>query len=464
MHATLRWTLEVGIVLVIASGCAVAHEPEEEYDERRLRVVMDRPASGEATFIGFYDPELDQLCAPRLTEDGVLRCVPDSPLGGADVSYADPSCTEPVDTIVRGCWLRYLVETAYPDACGAPSYARVFEVGEEVETTIYHRSRTGECRPGGFRTARRLTPISPRWMVRGELELRSGPNRLVADTIAWADGTRGPARIRDTARGEPCTIEYPRNGDGPAVCAPPSTAYERGFGSECAERWAVALRDGCPPSSGEVVVRAERESLSVGVVGDVVPAAERDAAPGCLLGYEGQVVYSIDPAPEGLLPSLRLEHRGEGRLQRRMWVDEDGGEWTALGYYDSELGVDCRVRSWTHERCVPTSITQLHYDDNRLFADEGCTEPAARVAGGAALVTEYVWHGSCAHVSGTISSSTGAEPARFYRYGEPLTGPLYERDETTGACSPRHFGDDASLFRLEPVDLETLAEVHRVRE
>ena len=463
MHTALRWTLEAAIVLVIASGCAVAHETEEEYDERRLRVVMDRPVSGEATFIGFYDPELDDRCAPRLTEDGVLRCVPDNPLGHLSRNYGDPTCTEQVDVGVRPCPTRYVVETAFPDACGAPSYARVFEVGEEVETTIYQRSATGECRPVTYETARRLTLISPRRMVRGELELGSGPNRLVADTIAWADGTRGPAQIRDTARGEACTIAYAWNGEGPAVCSPPSTAWERSFGSECAERWAQAARHRCPPSSGDPVVRTECESVSVGVVGAEVPAAERDTAPGCSLGYDGQAVYSVHPAPEGLLPSLRIELRGEGRLQRRVWVDEDGGEWIALGYHDSELGIDCLGRSWAHGRCVPMSMG-VNFDGDRFFADERCTEPATVRTDGSCIVNEYAWHGSCAHIQSTTSPSTGAEPPRLYRVGEPLTGPLYERDETTGACGPHHFGDDVFLFRLEPVDLETLAEVHRVRE
>lgn len=121
-----------GALLAVASGCTAAHEPEAEYDERRLRVVMDRPESGEPTFVGFYDPVLDVLCEPRETEDGVLRCVP-SVMGGAP-NYADPHCTEPIDTIVDPYRFRYLVETVWRDACPASSYVRVFEISEEPES------------------------------------------------------------------------------------------------------------------------------------------------------------------------------------------------------------------------------------------------------------------------------------------------------------------------------------------
>lgn len=363
--------------------------------------------------------------------------------------------------------MRYVVESVFPDACGVSSYLRVYEVSEEIESfpNIYQRSsRTGECYSIGADTARRVTPIPPRRLVRGELEPGSGPNRLVADTVAWADGTRGPAQIRDSVRGQPCTIRHAGGGQGPAVCSPPSNAW-RGWGPACDEPWARAVRDGCPLSTEDFAVSTECDSVTVSTIGDVVPEAELDAAPECTLGYVGEVVYSLNPAPEDLLAWLRLDLRGEGRLQRRVWVDEDGGEWPTLpDYYDSELGVDCVVRSWTHERCLP-SPTVTQYDGDRLFADDRCTEPAAYVSDLGCRVIEYVWRGSCADAYGTIGPDyTSPEPIGLYRLGEPLTGPLYERDEATGACQPRAFDEGAALFRLVPADLDDLAVVHRAME
>ncbi len=472
MDAALRWTIEVAVALLIASGCAAAHEAEEHYDERRLRVVMDRPESGEPTFVGFFDPEFSQFCAPMVTEDGLLRCVPDSPVGRLYADYADPGCTEPIDTGLGLCQMRYVVEEVHPDACGASSYVRVFEESEEAEwfDSKYQRSsRTGECYSIGPGTARRLTLVPPRRMVWGEMEPGSGPNRLVADTIAWADGTRGPAQIRDSDRREPCTIRGALNGRGPAVCSPRARAYEGSFGRECDERWARAIPDGCALTSDDFVVSTECESVSVAMVGDVVSEAERDAAPGCSLSYEGQVVYSLSPAPDDLLPWLRLELRGEGRLRRRVWVDEDGGEWMASGYgdyYDSELDVDCLSLSWTEERCLPPASVQR--DEERLFADERCTEPAAVVTSADALSCrdpEYVWRGRCADAVGTIGPfSTSSEPAGLYRFGEPVAGAPYKRDETTGECRIRAFNGDVSVFRLVPTDLDALAVVPRALE
>lgn len=152
-----------------------------------------------------------------------------------------------------------------------------------------------------------------------------------------------------------------------------------------------------------------------------------------------------------------------------MWVDEDGGEWPAYGYYDSELGVDCDARSWTEERCLPPSSVQ--WDDDHWFADERCTEPAARVTPSAWRcrvsddVPVLVWRVSCAHAVGTIgSASDRAQPPGLYRLGEPLAGPLYELDETTGACVPRYSAEGVTLFRLEPADLDALAVVYRALE
>src|SRR5690606_31909490 len=87
--------------------------------------------------------------------------------------------------------------------------------------TYYRSSDTGACEPhtfGGYRTGRRLTPIPPRRMVRGMLEPGSGPGRLVRDDVAWADGTRGFAQLRDTERGDTCTMRSPNDPMGPAVC------------------------------------------------------------------------------------------------------------------------------------------------------------------------------------------------------------------------------------------------------
>jgi hypothetical protein len=465
--------VEAILVFLTISGCAVAHEGEEIYETRRLRIVMDRPESGEPTFVGFFDPEFDAMCLPRVTEDGALRCVPGArPINQLPGVYADPACTEPVDTGGRICQTRHVFEEVYADACGASTHLRVFEVSEEVESfaVLYQRSaRTGECYAIGGRTARRVMPIPPRRMVRGDLELGSSPHRLVEDVVVWADGTRGPARIRDTLRGEECAIEAARSGGGPAVCAPRRRAYEGHFGPECTERWARSAHDACSLSVGDLFVSTDCDSVVVGTVGERV--LDPRAFPECSLSYAEQVVYSTGPAPDGLLPWLRLEHRGEGRLQRRVWVDDDGrewaNEWAAPEYHDSELGVDCSTASWSQERCLPTWKT-LQFDADRLFADESCVEPAVGLLPPSPAVchlSQYVWRGRCRDARGMIGPfATGAEPPALYRLGEPLAGPLYERDETTGACRPRHFLEDSVLVRLEPVDVDAFAVVHRVME
>lgn len=465
--------ITAGVVLGMAAGCSAAHEPEEHYDGRRLRVVMDRPESGEPTFAGFFDPDLDVLCEPRVTEDGVLRCVPslrNTPTENR--RYVNSDCTESIDTTPPEPHLfRYFVETAHRELCPTSSYVRVFEISEEMETfpATYHRSAvTGACERSVVipdpTTGRRLTPIPPRRMVRGTLEPGSGPDRLVRDDVAWADGTRGFAQIRDTERGEPCTIRAAsRNPMSRAVCVPTPRAYALTGRSDCRERWMAAINRECTLSPDDVIVSFDCDSVSVERVGDVVPEADRVTTPGCHLRYENQTVYSSSPAPHGLVPSLRPELRGEGRLRRRVWIDEDGGEWSdTRRYYDSELGVDCQTASWTAERCLPSpSLTQQ--GDDRTFADERCTEPAARQYETGCRPDEYVWRESCQRASGTICPPASGPP-ELYRWGEPLDGPVYARDEATGACMPLPPRDGAHAFRLERADLDELALVRRVLE
>lgn len=294
------------------------------------------------------------------------------------------------------------------------------------------------------------------------LEPGSGPGRLVRDDVAWADGTRGFAQLRDTERGDTCTMRSPNDPMGPAVCVPTPRAYALG-GSDCTGRWARAWPGGCALSSDDVVVSTDCDSISVERVDDVVLDNERVTRSGCSLRRADETVYSLVPAPDGLLPRLQTELRGEGRLRRKVWVDEDGGEWPASrSYYDAELGVGCTTASWTHEWCLPRG-TSIQWGDDRVFADERCTEPAGRQSTIACHPTEYVWREACARASGT-RCPPASDPPDFYRRGEPLDGPLYVRDEATGACTPRPLEEGAHAFRLERADLDELARVRRVLE
>lgn len=162
------------------------------------------------------------------------------------------------------------------------------------------------------------------------LEPGSGPGRLVRDDVAWADGTRGFAQLRDTERGDTCTMRSPNDPMGPAVCVPTPRAYALG-GSDCTGRWARAWPGGCALSSDDVVVSTDCDSISVERVDDVVLDNERVTRSGCSLRRADETVYSLVPAPDACSHGCKRSFAAKGACGGRCGSTKTAASGRRLG-------------------------------------------------------------------------------------------------------------------------------------
>ena len=449
------------IALCFLAGCAKAHDAEERYDTRRLEMVIDRPESGEETFVGFFDPEFDTYCRPGVTDDGQIRCVPWTV---SDVNnYSDPECSQMVH-VPQGetCPPRFASASISDGTCGWSDGhypARVYEIASDefLALTYQRSSRTGDCYPvpGGPQRVRRATPLPPERFVSGRIVVETSTGALARETVQWADGTSGPHGVRDVWRDSSCQFRLSGPGAERTACLSPRALQPGLHGADCMQAWAIDRQPECgPPEVGWGDATRDCGEPTVYVVGTLVEDPDARSAPECPTYADASPVYQLEPAPAGFVPWLSSELRGTGRLRRRVWVDDAGMEWPDIvRYQDAELGEACRPTVASDQRCLPGYLS-IRSRDQQLFDDPACSQPAIRLRPYACSV-DFVVDSAC---DGAASRYTA-----IYRLAESVEGPIFRRDAVTSECVVFESLPDDRLFRLEPDVLGRFARVTRTR-
>lgn len=448
---------------LVLGGCYASSTLEDGASGTRLRRIVLRPQDGEPSFAGWYDRELEADCAFERTEDGRIRCLPRARLV---FHYEDPGCSAPVVEVSDDdCeeW-RFGREDVFPRGCGEiPGFRHTFEIDEAVVSIDRVYERHGEecvASERSFPRARRMTRVDPTRFVAGEsvpAEDTGAP--LLRDRLVTEDGATGLGALRDRARDAACGLPYPFELERQPCL--PTSARTRTGGASCDQQWAEWPAD-CAPPSLAYAYQPDGCGLPtearVFAVGDAVAVDDRELGAACDgYPYDG-AVYRTRPADDEV-PWLTRAWRGEGRLQRAIFVNDAGDEvlTSALRYRDRELGVVCTVTYTTEGiRCLPdlgqaNSVGRAPRVGTH-FADEACVEPAAAVRTG--CLTEFVVSRAPADVC------SGSTIDGVYRVGAPLER-VYHRDES-GACVLDESGVVAHA--LTPVPLSTLALVERTIE
>lgn len=433
----------------LLSGCYASHGLEEPLDGPRLvpvRFVTDEGASIAPTL---HDRELGVDCRFARTPEG-WRCVPVevSPLVHADAGCGSPAA--PLHATLEGeeCLPRPFV-TEPPSGCEPVRFYR---------PTAGRRTLAGSFRrvPGGCVPNERVSldaleveevPFA-RFAPATLGEVEDAPGRYARRALV-GDDVRVSGPVFDRVRETECGLA----GSGPARCVPPDALRVVRTGPSCGD--AVAVPGECeraPPTVG-LALGLESDFLCDRRTVSLFRAEAAAPAPGEICDvWRGPLpdrAWSIAPDP-GVLPALRLEPVGDGRLRPLVWRGDDGTELSAdeMGFWDAELGVRCAPRRFADgvDRCAPSRLPrESHHRSSppRRFADPSCEVMAAPRLGG-----------ECAAFVVLVDDDCEARPIEYLRVGEPVERVFERRGDACVEASAveRH-------WRLEPVELAGLRRV-----
>lgn len=346
----------------------------------RLRAIWEG-APGARRWLGWFDVELQEVCAFQLAKDGLLRCLP---LASA-VGFADAECLTPTLPSETGCEVPpFAVErggachdeiTAYATNRGAllgPFYGQSGDSCLAVSAPL-----------GSEVHSLRKVPLST-FIAALEIEGQSD-DQLAISYLEGEDGSLQPSRIFDVQGNYPC--EPGASGPYADRCAPAHTALARAdlhayADPEC--QTLVAIDPSCRPHSLQAVREVTYDDCSEVVVeykqlGDPLEAhAEMPAGGAQVCGVTSAPfpAYAIGAviAPSEL-PQLEIVDHGGGRLKARYFATAAGEMLAFKAFYDSELDLECQsARTALGRRCLPASAPES------LYADPECTTMLVRVA------------------------------------------------------------------------------------
>jgi hypothetical protein len=128
--------------------CAMEQAPTLQVGTGRLRASY--PSVGGAPLfrpsglsIVLHDTALGVDCAARVTDDGVLRCVPHAASAG-NIGFKDPQCTQRVAEIAPGSDAAYALE--HDENASLAFDRHVYQVlGLTTSSAVYEHTQTGAC-------------------------------------------------------------------------------------------------------------------------------------------------------------------------------------------------------------------------------------------------------------------------------------------------------------------------------
>lgn len=465
-------TLRLAAIFVasglVVTGCYASSVLDEASSGSRLRARHWVPASGERSFAGWFDTELDHDCHFVWLEGGGHRCLPIFAARPGPTYYADAACTEPVVEVAPDSPCRIERDFMYElvqrrEECTGGAQYRFYELEGPMSASRAFVRRDGECMettpPDQVRRARRLPPehfVGAETVAADEPgHGRLGRERLVAD-----DGSVQLGGLFDRERGESCR---PGSATAFARTATPCLPFSAANLVFCSTEWAphgeacgrpdvaYVQSPGTCTSVGDILV------FSVAEEPETFAEECRGTTEGYLItGDATDELAWMTPAPDG-----------EGRLQPIVWTDAEGTALTGGGgtYLDDELGFRCQPVEMADgvTRCVPQIAESIFmsagtFQPGRgLYADAACTDPAVELTMGCDAEIEWV------HETVPIAECpVGYEITSIRPVGERVEA-AYQIDRETGDCVPYEVGASRVPHRLGPaLDVERLAVVELV--
>lgn len=419
--------------------------PAECESRAGSRIHLDGFRAADGTFepLALRDVGLDIDChfAER---DGIPRCVP---AVRGEVRYLDAGCTQPVLLVGPGRTppSHHEVVRASGDACAPDRELR--PVGDELAdvVAVYVAGDPGVCletSPGGDRVFS-LGPVLPWGELVGASVAADGDGRLRVRRFDGDDGSvfcdRSGA-LEDTTAGVPCQLDF--DVDDALRCLPVApTAVPRLVDETCANTGPVVPLASCSAGPPAFVRQLEapgacRRSVQVFEVGDPVTVYTHvlDAC-----AAVGDVYHAVGAEREaGAWAGVTLAWTGRGRLQRGLWVSDDGygvfrGDWR-----DAKLEAACEPARAVDgvSRCLPIGASTGTY-----FLDAECSNAAVL----ARQDTGACDGGEPGHARALQSvDDAGVSRYRVFAVGAEVLGQVFQ---DSGGCVPVPAAD-ARFFEL----------------
>jgi len=385
------------LFLLVLLACAA--EPATLFTSGpRLRAQVYVADGGAQQLHGTFDTARGELCAFRVAEDGVVRCLPaDLRLVGAGPAtmFADAACTKPVAAPAVSPKPAYL---AFGDPCAglatyalgdvvpasAPLYAQyggactqsgvsdgqstyflgakvpasafasavvVREPRGDLEMQMFH-AEDGSRFPLGAYDPKRLGSCG----TTNELSDRCAPSHVgYTDPHAWADATcTTPIMLASIGDPLACTMYQTSSYDAPDDTI--HTLMVETASSACPTTWTTTYFD--------IDTTTPVPAFFVGDQTQCTPAPATS-----------NVFLAGAPVSTTSFPEILHVSEGAGRLVARVQTSSGGDRLLVEGFSDTQLGTTCRatVAEDGVLRCLPYPTTYGEYAV--AYADAQCTTP-----------------------------------------------------------------------------------------
>jgi hypothetical protein len=424
--------------------------------------------------IGFQDSQLGVACSFAL-DDGERRCLPLDGPGG--VYFADAACSEriyadPRATPGRCAPVAFTYDARGPSlSCDEEPLLSVYRAGAALPDGVIYAATPSGCLPLTAAGCRReLAPEPATSFVRGAYREVSIDSALDAVWIDYDDGARVLDHLRDSARDAECRPDPTLAG---AHCLPveQAQAYEPQFADAACggERVAVDYSRVRPCMPARVAVSSalsacgsyERQLYELGeelptlYVGDEHTCVERRP-------HAGEIDYRIGaPLELGSLPLLRelTADNAAERLALRSYVERDGRQLMAAGFFDRTLGRNCEPERFRDGvlRCVPRNADDsapLRAATDGPYADPRCTTLLLALP---ARPEDCDYTADMVRVLAAPTSALDSVRHLGVRVEAPAT--VYARETTRGACIALRSHSDVDYYSLdEALDLAPITE------
>src|SRR5690554_4757245 len=111
LGVTLIWACSSAVEDLVRTPDASARDSVSTSGERlQIRPIVYEGDDGSIIRMGeeIFDTELGVVCEPMLAADGVMRCLPKSPLTAGGIDFADSDCTVPATYARDSCGEEYV--------------------------------------------------------------------------------------------------------------------------------------------------------------------------------------------------------------------------------------------------------------------------------------------------------------------------------------------------------------------
>ncbi|MEJ7597265.1 MAG: hypothetical protein WKG01_05080 [Kofleriaceae bacterium] len=388
----------------------------------RLKLTWLEAVGGARVFKELYDAERGEPCQIVPGAGGTLLC---APIGlGAQIAYADASCTQPVvrARIADDCAMqpRYATEFDQESSCDSSVLTRLHTVGAPlVRASRYWTMSRGSCVGGGedqpdFGTYALGDGVSLDQLAQLTLGAPEGAGvRLQQRSYVSSDGMRLPMVRHDAALGVECFFESERRTRQCSLGGPASLGSESSDPA-CESHLATSRKD-CPAPVYAVESLSDAcpgEAARSFAIGAQAPASPLYTSSGdsCVAtqANPGLDYYRVGATPVDL---MELEPRLEGadaRIRNLAFTSTEGGQWhDRYNVFDTGLDTMCSLQTQPDGSigCLPggraNAVVSTSY-----YLDASCTLPISLVfvpdvaarCGDLPLprfATQYAFHGAC---------------------------------------------------------------------